>query len=135
MPCAHGAPVMHLRDLVTEESIFDARFAVREIAGITADSRSVKRGDLLAAVPGTKTDGLRFVPQAVAAGAAAILGERAPESLPPDIAFVKVPDVRRALALAAARFYARQPATIAAVTGTSGKTSVAAFTRQIWARL
>jgi UDP-N-acetylmuramoyl-L-alanyl-D-glutamate--2,6-diaminopimelate ligase len=39
---------------------------------------------------------------------------------------------RRALALAAARFYPRQPAVIAAVTGTSGKTSVAAFTRQIW---
>ena len=40
-----------------------------------------------------------------------------------------------ALALAAARFYPRQPATIAAVTGTSGKTSVAVFTRQIWQRL
>ena len=48
---------------------------------------------------------------------------------------MKVADARRALALAAARFYARQPATIAAVTGTSGKTSVVAFTRQIWARL
>ena len=45
------------------------------------------------------------------------------------------PNPRRALALAAARFYPRQPATIAAVTGTSGKTSVAAFTRQIWERL
>ncbi|HAP46705.1 MAG TPA: UDP-N-acetylmuramoyl-L-alanyl-D-glutamate--2,6-diaminopimelate ligase, partial [Afipia sp.] len=42
---------------------------------------------------------------------------------------------RRALALAAAKFYPRQPATIAAVTGTSGKTSVAVFTRQIWQRL
>ena len=42
-------------------------------------------------------------------------------------------NARRALALAAARFYPRQPDTIAAVTGTSGKTSVAAFTRQIWA--
>jgi UDP-N-acetylmuramoyl-L-alanyl-D-glutamate--2,6-diaminopimelate ligase len=41
----------------------------------------------------------------------------------------------RALALAAARFYPGQPATIVAVTGTSGKTSVAAFTRQIWQRL
>ncbi len=39
---------------------------------------------------------------------------------------------RRALARAAARFHSRQPQTIAAVTGTSGKTSVAAFTRQIW---
>src|SRR5262249_52908396 len=44
-------------------------------------------------------------------------------------------NARRALALAAAKFYPRQPATIAAVTGTSGKTSVAAFTRQIWAAL
>ena len=49
--------------------------------------------------------------------------------------FVVTPNPRRALALAAARFYPRQPATIAAVTGTSGKTSVAAFTRQIWERL
>ncbi len=51
------------------------------------------------------------------------------------IPFVVTPNPRRALALAAARFYPRQPATIAAVTGTSGKTSVAAFTRQIWERL
>ena len=49
--------------------------------------------------------------------------------------FVVTPNPRRALALAAAKFYPRQPATIAAVTGTSGKTSVAAFTRQIWQRL
>ena len=44
-------------------------------------------------------------------------------------------NARRALALAAAKFFSRQPSTIAAVTGTSGKTSVAAFTRQIWAAL
>ena len=51
------------------------------------------------------------------------------------VPFVVTPNPRRALALAAAKFYPRQPATIAAVTGTSGKTSVAAFTRQIWQRL
>ena len=45
------------------------------------------------------------------------------------------PNPRRALALAAAKLYPRQPATIAAVTGTSGKTSVAAFARQIWESL
>ena len=48
---------------------------------------------------------------------------------------IVVDDVRRALALAAARFFPRQPSTIAAVTGTSGKTSVVAFLRQIWAAL
>src|SRR3546814_12643806 len=42
---------------------------------------------------------------------------------------------RRRRALLAARFYGRQPATLAAVTGTNGKTSVASFTRQIWQTL
>ena len=51
------------------------------------------------------------------------------------VGLIAVPDARAALAHAAARFYPRQPATIVAVTGTSGKTSVAAFARQIWARL
>src|SRR5205085_7179539 len=69
------------------------------------------------------------------AGAVAIMAEHAPDNLPAGIAFVHADNVRRALALAAARLYPRQPATIAAVTGTSGKTSVAAFTRQIWAAL
>ncbi len=86
-------------------------------------------------MPGTKADGLGFVPQALAAGAVAVMAERAPPALPDGIAFVQVRNVRQALALAAARFYPRQPATIAAVTGTSGKTSVAAFTRQIWTAL
>src|SRR6185312_10887132 len=55
--------------------------------------------------------------------------------LPADVAFIKVGDARRALALGAAKFFPRQPEVIAAITGTSGKTSVAAFTRQIWAAL
>jgi UDP-N-acetylmuramoyl-L-alanyl-D-glutamate--2,6-diaminopimelate ligase len=75
------------------------------------------------------------MPQAMAAGAAAVVAERVPETLPAGITFVRVDNARRALALAAGRLYPRQPATIAAVTGTSGKTSVAAFTRQIWAAL
>jgi UDP-N-acetylmuramoyl-L-alanyl-D-glutamate--2,6-diaminopimelate ligase len=64
------------------------------------------------------------------------MAERVPQTpLPPNVAFVKVHDARRSLALAAAKFFAEQPQVIAAVTGTSGKTSVAAFTRQIWAAL
>ena len=65
----------------------------------------------------------------------AVAAEQRPDGLPDSVAFVPVKNARRALALAAAKFYPRQPATIAAVTGTSGKTSVAAFTRQIWAAL
>jgi UDP-N-acetylmuramoyl-L-alanyl-D-glutamate--2,6-diaminopimelate ligase len=50
------------------------------------------------------------------------------------VAFVRVDDARRTLARAAARLLPRQPETMVAVTGTSGKTSVVAFVRQIWMR-
>jgi UDP-N-acetylmuramoyl-L-alanyl-D-glutamate--2,6-diaminopimelate ligase len=109
--------------------------AARPIAGLCADSRKVRSGDVFFALAGVKEDGLAFVAQAIEKGAGVIVAERAPPTLPPHVAFIAVSDARAALAHAAARFYPRQPATIAAVTGTSGKTSVAAFTRQIWARL
>ena len=104
-------------------------------AGIASDSRKVKAGDLFVAIAGAKADGAHFARAAAAAGAVAVAAEQKPEGLPDDVAFVQVADARRALALCAAAFFPRQPATIAAVTGTSGKTSVAAFTRQIWAAL
>jgi UDP-N-acetylmuramoyl-L-alanyl-D-glutamate--2,6-diaminopimelate ligase len=126
---------MTLTELIVQDGEFDARCGAREVTGIASDSRKVKRGDLFVAVPGTRADGLAFVPKAVAAGAVAVMAERAPENLPADVAFVRTANVRRALARVAARFYPRQPKVIAAVTGTSGKTSVAAFTRQIWAAL
>ena len=127
---------MMLRDLLTSEARCDGRFGTLAVTGISADSRAVKPGFLFVAVPGTKVDGLGFLSQAVAGGAVAVLAEcEPPAPLPAHVALVSVPNVRRALALAAARFYPRQPATIAAVTGTSGKTSVTAFTRQIWTAL
>jgi UDP-N-acetylmuramoyl-L-alanyl-D-glutamate--2,6-diaminopimelate ligase len=126
---------MELRDLLSEDARCEARFDALAIAGITADSRAVKPGFLFVAVPGTKADGLAFVAQALAAGAAAVMAERPPEGVPDGVAFVEVGNVRRALARAAAKLFPRQPGTIAAVTGTSGKTSVAAFTRHIWAAL
>ena len=127
---------MKLASLLTVDAVSDARFAGLDVRGVSADSRTVKPGDLFVAVAGTKADGLRFVDQALAAGAAAVMAERVPpKPLPDGVAFVRVHDARRALALAAAKFFPRQPEVIAAVTGTSGKTSVAAFTRQIWAAL
>jgi UDP-N-acetylmuramoyl-L-alanyl-D-glutamate--2,6-diaminopimelate ligase len=126
---------MNLRDLFP-----DAAFAERHgdlvVGGIAADSRRVKPGDAFVAVPGTRADGLQFVPAALAAGAVAIIAETPPPSpLPAAVAFVRVADARRALALAAAKVHPRQPGTIAAVTGTSGKTSVTVFVRQIWTAL
>jgi UDP-N-acetylmuramoyl-L-alanyl-D-glutamate--2,6-diaminopimelate ligase len=127
---------MKLKNLLTVDSVSDARFATLELNGISADSRTIRPGDLFVAMAGAKDDGLRFVADALAAGAAAIMAERVPQTpLPTGVAFVKVHDARRSLALAAAKFFSDQPQIIAAVTGTSGKTSVAAFTRQIWVAL
>ena len=121
---------MKLAELPLENTKFDPRFAALELGGIASDSRKVRPRDLFVAVAGTKTDGLAFVPQAIAGGAAAVLAERRPD-LPPHVAFIETRNVRRALALAAAAFFPRQPDTIAAVTGTSGKTSVAADRKSV----
>lgn len=86
-------------------------------------------------MPGTNADGLQFVSDAIKRGAVAVIAERQPQEPIPGIAFLIVDDVRRVLARAAALLAGRQPETIAAVTGTSGKTSVAAFCRQIWQTL
>ncbi len=107
-----------------------------EIAGITADSREVRPGWLFAALAGAKTDGARFVSDAVSKGAAAILmGSGAAAGVPDGVPVLLSPEPRRALALMAARLYPAQPETTVAVTGTSGKTSVAEFTRQIFGML
>jgi UDP-N-acetylmuramoyl-L-alanyl-D-glutamate--2,6-diaminopimelate ligase len=131
----HGGLRMKLSDLLPKDAEFDPRFAALDIAGVTADSRTAKHGDLFVAVAGEKTDGLRFIPQAIAGGAVGVMAERKPEALAGNVAFIEVGNARRALALVAAKFFPRQPAVIAAVTGTSGKTSVAAFARQIWTAL
>jgi UDP-N-acetylmuramyl-tripeptide synthetase len=105
-----------------------------EVAGLSADSRKIAPGDAFFALAGAKDDGLKHVAQAVARGARAVIAERRPDALG-EAAFVQVPDARAALAHAASRFYPERPSTIVAVTGTSGKTSVAAFVRQIWEKL
>jgi UDP-N-acetylmuramoyl-L-alanyl-D-glutamate--2,6-diaminopimelate ligase len=122
---------MKLRDLLSE----DAASGAGEIAvsGLSVDSRHVRRGDLFFALAGAKTDGAKFIDQAIANGAVAVVGEHPPPGATA-VPFVRAKNARRALALAAARLHPHQPETIAAVTGTSGKTSVAAFTRQIWMR-
>jgi UDP-N-acetylmuramoyl-L-alanyl-D-glutamate--2,6-diaminopimelate ligase len=111
----------------------DRALASRAIAGLAFDSRKTAPGDVFFALAGAKDDGLKHVSEAVEKGAAAIVAERWAEA--PNAAFVHVADARAALAHAAARFYPRQPETIVAVTGTSGKTSVVAFVRQIWRTL
>ncbi|HLZ02237.1 MAG TPA: UDP-N-acetylmuramoyl-L-alanyl-D-glutamate--2,6-diaminopimelate ligase [Bradyrhizobium sp.] len=124
---------MKLRDLFDDEAKIEQHAEATAVTGLAVDSRVVKPGDLFFALAGHKTDGARFIEAAIAAGAVAVAGDHRPQRI--SVPFVATPNPRRALALAAAKFFPRQPAAIAAVTGTSGKTSVAAFTRQIWQRL
>lgn len=101
-----------------------------EILGMTADSRLVQPGWLFAALKGTVHDGAKFVPAAIQKGAAAILSDGSADA--GSVPHVVADEPRRALALAAKRFYAAQPATVVAVTGTNGKSSTVDFARQIW---
>ena len=118
-------------DEVTETP--DGAFSIA-ITGLTADSRRVTPGALFAALSGTRVDGATFIADAAERGAVAVLASETaevPEGLP--IPVLRARDPRRALALIAARFFERQPGTVVAVTGTSGKTSVAEFARQLYA--
>jgi UDP-N-acetylmuramoyl-L-alanyl-D-glutamate--2,6-diaminopimelate ligase len=124
---------MKLRDLFNPDAVMEQSARDVTVTGLAVDSRAVKPGDLFFALAGAKTDGSRFIAQALASGAVAVAGDHKPDDL--SVPFVRTPNPRLALALAAAKFYPRQPAVIAAVTGTSGKTSVASFAREIWGRL
>ena len=112
-----------------------------ELTGIAVDSREVKQGYLFAALPGTRVHGGEFIQYALRMGATAVLTDSEgaaiakTELAAAGTALVVVEDPRQALAYAAALWFGPQPATMAAVTGTNGKTSVATFLRQIWSAL
>ena len=104
-----------------------------EITGMTADSRKVDHGYLFAAFKGFSRDGRSFIHDALKKGAAAILTEPdTPRPAGVTVPFIPADDPRYRYAKLAAKFYGRQPKTVAAVTGTNGKTSVTHFTKSMW---
>lgn len=125
---------MRLSTLIGPDQPALPEWDATEIVGLTADSREVRPGFLFAALSGTKLDGTQFVSMALDKGAVAILADAGAElSVCVPVIYDRNP--RRLLAHMASRFYAAQPGTIAAVTGTNGKTSVVTFLRQIWAAM
>ena len=97
-----------------------------EILDIAYDSRQVNPGTLFVAIQGEKTDGNKFVGDAVAHGAVAVISEQTnPGTIPAEFPWIQVADARKALAISAANYYAR-PAEVLkliGVTGTNGKTT------------
>lgn len=133
---------MRLTDLLSEMMNIDPIMRDTEISGLAADSRQVRPGYLFAALPSASensgTDGRDFIKDALARGAVAILApdgtriERDDATAP---CLITDQNPRWRLAQFASRFYGKQPRTVVGITGTNGKSSVAGFTRQIWARL
>ncbi len=109
----------------------------RKFAGLASDSREIRPGFLFAAIPGTKGDGAAFVTDAVGRGAVAVLGkpEIASAVQAAGVEFIAADNPRKALARYAAALHPGQPKTIAAVTGTNGKTSITVFLSEIWTAL
>ncbi len=105
--------------------------------GLASDSREVRPGYLFAALSGSKADGAAFLKDAVARGAVAVLGrpDIGPAAAALNVRFIADDNPRLGLARQAARFFGAQPKTVAAVTGTKGKSSIVAFVREIWTAL
>ena len=101
-----------------------------KVTGLTCDSRAVEPGFVFAALPGTVTDGRKYIESALKNGASAILSTKGLE-LP--VSYVGSDEPRLDYAKMAAALYAGQPETLVAMTGTNGKSSTVEFLRQIWA--
>ncbi|TMJ15941.1 MAG: UDP-N-acetylmuramoyl-L-alanyl-D-glutamate--2,6-diaminopimelate ligase [Alphaproteobacteria bacterium] len=114
---------MRLRDLAGIDS--DSR-----VTGFAIDHRKVAPGTVFGAFRGTMFDGEDFIPQAVEAGAAAVVAR--PEASVVGAPHIAAEEPRREFARLAARFFAPFPKTVVAVTGTNGKTSSVELTRQLW---
>lgn len=123
---------MHLRDLAGILPVEGTASRDLEVTGISSDSRQVKPGVVFFALAGSKADGAAYATDAAKRGAAAVVTGETSAVSGLSVPVLSVEDPRLALALSAARFFGKQPETMVAVTGTAGKTSVAAFTRQIW---
>jgi len=119
-----------LSELLPQDLSLPAGAEALTVRGLALDSRKVQPGDVFAALPGVKVDGVKFIPMAVEKGAVAVI---APTGTSADVPVIESDDPAGTLAAMAARFFPAQPETIAAVTGTNGKSSTVEFLRQIWA--
>jgi len=93
------------------------------VQGVAVDSRAVAPGDLFVALPGERTDGARFVADALAAGAAAALVAGTRDDALAGERTIACPDPLIALGLIAAEVRRRSGARVVGVTGSTGKTS------------
>ena len=98
-----------------------------EITAVNIDSRRIEKGHLFVAIPGTVTDGHKFIPKAIELGAAAVLCEIIPEEETAGVTYIKVASTEDAVGKVATLFYGdpSRKLKLVGVTGTNGKTTIA----------
>ena len=98
-----------------------------EITGVNIDSRKIREGHLFIAIPGTQTDGHKFIPKAIELGAAAILCENIPDNQEPDVTYIAVKSTEDSVGKVATQFFGdpSNKLKLVGVTGTNGKTTIA----------
>lgn len=122
---------MKLRKLLAGVPLTEEGFdGDMEITSLSYDSRTLEPGALFVALPGAKTDGSRFIDQAMERGAAAVLCQQPPKRPGP---WLTTPDARLALALASANWFGHpgEEMTLIAVTGTNGKTTTTCLIKEM----
>ena len=98
-----------------------------EITGVNIDSRRIETGHLFVAIPGTQTDGHKFIPKAIELGAAAILCEQMPEEQVQGVTYIVVESTESVVGIVATHFFGdpSRKLKLVGVTGTNGKTTIA----------
>src|SRR3954470_9107005 len=82
---------MKLRDLFSDDAAIDAPAGALTVSGLAMDSRAAKPGDVFFALAGSKTDGARFIEQAIASRAIAVVADQVPDG-ERRVPFVVVPN-------------------------------------------
>ncbi|WP_033150717.1 UDP-N-acetylmuramoyl-L-alanyl-D-glutamate--2,6-diaminopimelate ligase [Prevotella sp. RM4] len=119
---------MKLNELLKNVEVLNTQGDVDvEITGVNIDSRRIEAGHLFVAIPGTVTDGHKFIPKAIELGATAVLCEKFPEEQDPKVTFVQVASTESCVGEVATQFYGdpSRKLKLVGVTGTNGKTTIA----------
>lgn len=108
-----------------------------DVRGINIDSRLVQEGDMFIAVRGTQTDGHQYIAAAEGKGAVAIVCEKTPEKLSPNVAYITFPNVQSIAGKLATAFYGNpsQKLKLVGVTGTNGKTTIATLLYELFRKM
>ena len=108
-----------------------------DVQGINIDSRLVQKGDMFIAVRGTQTDGHQYIAAAEEKGAVAIVCEKTPDKLSPNVAYITFPNVQSVTGKLATTFYGNpsQKLKLVGVTGTNGKTTIATLLYELFRKM